>query len=91
MKYIPEEFKDRTIPKFIKKFLSNILIIDDDKYKFVKHFLIRYFTDDDYRELVQGCYIYIIDNKYETVTSYSYLDTLSDFEKDNLRLIKIED
>lgn len=91
MNYIPEEFKARTIPTFIKVFLSNHKISDDDKYKFIKQFFIRYITDDDYREITQCWYIFIIDNRYERVTSYSWFDTLSDFEKSKLTVILIKD
>lgn len=64
---VPEEYLDK-IPEFAK------IIFSDEKYvgkeKFVKHFLLRYIRDKNFRKYTEGMNVFFSDFKYHGVLEY---------------------
>lgn len=66
--YIPERFH-HDIPVFAGLILRDHTIEDDEKFSFVNNFLIRYLTDQDFRNRMQGLWILFLKKKFVRIQS----------------------
>ncbi len=62
------------LPEFAELMLTHEYITDKEKFRFVNTFLEKYLTNNDYRQIIQNCYLYMIDGKFWNIISTDLKD-----------------
>lgn len=75
-KFVPKKYKLSELPEFIGIFCACDFISNEDKYSFLPDFLDKYFNDCDFRNSIQGWFIYMVNNKLMGVFSSEKINEL---------------
>ena len=79
----------KKLPVFAKIFFLSRYIEDDFKFYFRNNFIYRYIDDEEYRNKMEGAYIFIVNHKFEGV--YSSNNHNFDKKRNTVDYIKIEE